>query len=83
MSLSAETQVPLELVQFKLSPDIINQLLANGDAWRAGNRAEWQKIAGKVYNNLKSTNPQWTEADQKLKKEVSPWLRFMPSLKVA
>jgi hypothetical protein len=72
MSLSAETQVPLELVRFKLSPDIINQLLANRDAWRAGNRAERQKIAGKVYNDLKRTNPQWTEADRKLKKEVSP-----------
>jgi hypothetical protein len=72
MSLSAKTQVPLELVRFKLSLDIINQLLANRDAWQAGNRAEWHKIASKVYNDLKRTNPQWTEADWKLKKEVSP-----------
>jgi hypothetical protein len=70
--MSAKTQVSLELIQLKLSLDIINKLLANKDAWQAGNRAEWQKIASKVYNNFKRTNPQWTKADWKLKREVSP-----------
>jgi hypothetical protein len=81
MSTPAETHVPLELVRFKLTADDIKELVAQRDEWRAGSREERRKIAGEVYNGLKKKNPQWTEADRKLKKEVSPLLRLSSWLK--
>lgn len=75
MPMAPETHVPLELVRFKLSAGDIDELLAHKDEWQAGDREERRKIAGRIYNGLKQNNPQWTEADQKLKKEVCPSLK--------
>lgn len=75
--MSAEAQVPVELARFKFSPDHINDLEEKRDVWRSANRAERQKIAGNVYNSLKKKNPQWTEEDRKLKKEVSVSVRLI------
>lgn len=68
--MSAQHQVPLELIRFKLTSEEITLFLEHKAEWQAANRADRRKIASRVYEDLKKNNPFWTEADKKLKKEV-------------
>lgn len=68
--MSAQPQVPLELVRFNLTSEEIALFQEHKAEWQAANRADRRKIASQVYEDLKKNNPVWTEADRKLKKEV-------------
>jgi len=74
--MTPETHVPIELVQFRLTPEDIQVLLEHRDEWQAADRLERRKIAGKVYSDIKK-NSQWIESDRKLKKEVGHLLTMI------
>jgi hypothetical protein len=69
--MSTEAQVPPELVQFKLTMEDLEILEARKEEWRTGDRAERNKIANKVYDEMKKKNPQWSREDKDLRKRVS------------
>jgi hypothetical protein len=70
-SMPAENAVPIELLQFKLTSEELQLLLQHKEEWQGADRTERRRIAECVYMNLKKNNPDWTEDDRKLKKEVS------------
>jgi len=74
--MAPETHVPIELVQFQLTPEDIQVLLEHRDEWQAADHLEQCKVAGKVYSDIKK-NSQWIESDQKLKKEVGHLLTMI------
>jgi hypothetical protein len=69
--MSAEAHVPLELVQFKLTKEDLEILEGRMEEWRTGDRSQWNKIAQKVYDEMKKQNPQWSREDKDLRKKVS------------
>ena len=69
--MSAEAHVPLELVQFKLTKEDLEILEGRKEEWRTGDRSQQNKIAQKVYDEMKKQNPQWSREDKDLRKKVS------------
>jgi hypothetical protein len=69
--MSAEAHVPLELVQFKLTKEDLEILEGRKEEWRTGDRSQRNKIAQKVYDEMKKQNPQWSREDKDLRKKVS------------
>jgi hypothetical protein len=66
----ANTQILLDLVRFKFTPEELAVLAENKAEWQEANRTDRRAIAGRVYQDLKKTNPQWSPEDRDLKKEV-------------
>jgi hypothetical protein len=66
----AETQICLDLARFKFTMDELEILAENKAEWQAATRNDRRAIAGRVYQGLKKTNPQWSQPDRDLKKEV-------------
>jgi superfamily I DNA and/or RNA helicase len=69
--MAEENAVPIELLRFKLTSEELQLLLQHKEEWQGASRTERRRIAERVYSNLKKKNPDWTEDDRKLKKEVS------------
>ena len=69
--MSTKTQVPPELVQFKLTMEDLEILEARKEEWQMGDCAERNKIANKVYDKMKKKNPHWSREDKDLRKRVS------------
>ena len=69
--MSAEAHVPLELVQFKLTKEDLEILEGRKEEWWTGDRSQQNKIAQKVYDEMKKKNPQWSREDKDLRKKVS------------
>ena len=69
--MSAEAHVPLELVQFKLTKEDLEILEGRKEEWQTEDHSQWNKIAQKVYDEMKKKNLQWSREDKDLRKKVS------------
>ena len=70
-TMSTEAQVPPELVQFKLTMEDLEILEVRKEEWWTGDHADRNKIANKVYDEMKKKNPHWSREDKDLRKRVS------------
>ena len=59
------------LVQFKLTKKDLEILEGRMEEWQTGDCSQWNKIAQKVYDEMKKKNPQWPREDKDLRKKVS------------
>ena len=69
----AEVHVPPELIQFKLTKEDLEILEARKEEGHAGDCSQWNKIAQKVYNEMKKRNPHWSREEKDLRKKVSSY----------
>ena len=75
--MSAEPHVPPELLQFKLTKEDLESLEGRKEEWWTGDHSQRNKIAQKVYDEMKKKNPHWSREDKDLRKKVSwQYLRY-------
>jgi len=67
---TVENNVPLELIPFKFSPDDLEFLSQYKKEWQDATRTERSKIATRAFHDMKKVNPDWMDANKKLKKDV-------------
>jgi len=81
--MSTEAHVPPQLLRFKLTKEDLERLEARKEEWRTGDRSQRNKIAQKVYDEMKKKNPHWSREDKDLRKTVSSqsWKYFTYSIK--
>lgn len=71
LAMSTEAHVPPQLLRFKLTKEDLERLEARKEEWRTGDRSQRNKIAQKVYDEMKKKNPHWSREDKDLRKTVS------------
>jgi hypothetical protein len=76
--MATETNLPLELIRFKFTPEDLEFLSEHKEEWQAATRTERSKIALSVYEALKKQNKNWTGEEKKLKKDVCQFLSTNP-----
>ena len=69
-----ETNLPLELIRFKFTPEDLEFLSEHKEEWQAATRMERSQIATCVYEAMKKENMNWTPEEKKLKKDDRQFL---------
>ena len=70
LPMAAQINVPLELIQYKLTLEDIVLFMEHKQEWQDADWKKWQVITSKVYVQWKAGNTHWNNDEKKLKKEV-------------